>query len=1186
MKQEERKLRVKRMLAGVMSAMMLISAADVSGWGSVVVKAEETAAETHHFDSNGFCTDKNCDGYEPAVLTTDKYDIDDDQKMDEVYEIANAGELYWFAGLINGTLPEIEGKTWANAVLTSDITINQNVVENGKLSANYARFRKWSVMNTFQGVFDGSGHKISGLYVDRADGEYVGLFGRAFQAVRNIELEDYYIAGDSKVGAIAGENQGTISYCRTNGIVTGRSAVGGISGYSIGTIADCAHAGAVKGNGECEYIGGISGQFIANENRSVINCCNTGYVSAYGTVMNIGGICGYFSTAKANGSMKNIYNTGMIFVEGKANGLGEICGMIVASESGDVAIENSYSVGERVVMGSGRPSDFRKNVGKFYGYMMGKGTFKNCVHATSSASDNSNGMIDRTDEQFENGEVAYLLQGDQSDQVWGQNIGTDKIPVLRGPKVYRNDQYSGCSEGEGGKTGVIYSNKDYTRYSHDMVKTDAVEPKCTTAGNKEYFTCSKCGKMYLDSDGTVFTQDVPMIEALGHDYSTDVKVSEDKRSQTITLTCNRTECTAETSGHTEQFTVSKPDDLALIYDGTEKGLTVEDASGIVGKEVDIVYVYGDDPDDILDGKPVYSGDYTAYVTMGEDQETIASVSYSIQPKELTIVEATARNMYYDGRSIVSIADVKLSGIVGDDNVFVYTAGLYGKLSSAAVGTYQKVTLEGLQLSGVNEAEYTISQDAVEVTLSPAVEILPLIYTDDTIELTRKYIYAKNSTDSIDLSQMIPSAAGKVTYTVTTDDTKKQIAYETEPAMNGNILKYTVKSGDIGASGTITVKVESEYYRTYEICIHVELTDKYTVTLGEGQVVALSDAASGRYGQILSSLALKEAVFVDRTDESNIVAGTLQWKTPDQRLKAGQMKAEWIFIPEDTATYETLEGLIIIPVAKADPVIKIVPEAGALIEGGSLAQAVLSGGEAVFSESTESGSSTEKTVEGHFEWKDPTIVPTAADSGKTKYQVIFYPADTENYNEAKAEITLTVNAKQESSTTGSDTNVGTTDSQPSDMDTANKPEKKGTKFTIAKYKGLQFTVTSAAEKNPTVSCKGVKSAKGKITIPATVIRNGITYKVTEIQAKAFKDKKKVTSVTVGKNITKIGKQAFAGCKGLKKITVKSNGLTAKSVKNGAFSKITGKTTIIVPKKKLKVYKKLFVKKGLSSKIKMK
>ena len=37
MKQEERKLRVKRMLAGVMSAMLLISAADVSGWGSVVM---------------------------------------------------------------------------------------------------------------------------------------------------------------------------------------------------------------------------------------------------------------------------------------------------------------------------------------------------------------------------------------------------------------------------------------------------------------------------------------------------------------------------------------------------------------------------------------------------------------------------------------------------------------------------------------------------------------------------------------------------------------------------------------------------------------------------------------------------------------------------------------------------------------------------------------------------------------------------------------------------------------------------------------------------------------------------------------------------------------------------------------------------------------------------------------------
>ena len=37
--------------------------------------------------------------YQPATETTDKYDIDDDGTKDTVYEISNAGQLYWFAGL-------------------------------------------------------------------------------------------------------------------------------------------------------------------------------------------------------------------------------------------------------------------------------------------------------------------------------------------------------------------------------------------------------------------------------------------------------------------------------------------------------------------------------------------------------------------------------------------------------------------------------------------------------------------------------------------------------------------------------------------------------------------------------------------------------------------------------------------------------------------------------------------------------------------------------------------------------------------------------------------------------------------------------------------------------------------------------------------------------------------------------
>ncbi|MBO4864880.1 MAG: leucine-rich repeat protein [Eubacterium sp.] len=103
---------------------------------------------------------------------------------------------------------------------------------------------------------------------------------------------------------------------------------------------------------------------------------------------------------------------------------------------------------------------------------------------------------------------------------------------------------------------------------------------------------------------------------------------------------------------------------------------------------------------------------------------------------------------------------------------------------------------------------------------------------------------------------------------------------------------------------------------------------------------------------------------------------------------------------------------------------------------------------------------------------------------------------------------------------------------------------------------------------------VKNPKSA-SVPATVKISGKTYKVTEISANAFKNKKKLKKVTVGKNVKKIGKNAFYGCKKLKKITIKGKNL--KSVGANAIKGINKKAVIKVPKAKLKVYKKLFKKK---------
>lgn len=117
------------------------------------------------------------------------------------------------------------------------------------------------------------------------------------------------------------------------------------------------------------------------------------------------------------------------------------------------------------------------------------------------------------------------------------------------------------------------------------------------------------------------------------------------------------------------------------------------------------------------------------------------------------------------------------------------------------------------------------------------------------------------------------------------------------------------------------------------------------------------------------------------------------------------------------------------------------------------------------------------------------------------------------------------------------------------------------------KGSDATVTAPKSKN-------AKSLK----IPATIKVKGKTYKVTAIKASAFKGLKNLTKVEIGVNVKTIGKNAFLNCKKLKTITVKTAKLTTKTVGASAFKGINKKATFKCPRKQLKNYKKLFVKKG--------
>ena len=139
-------------------------------------------------------------------------------------------------------------------------------------------------------------------------------------------------------------------------------------------------------------------------------------------------------------------------------------------------------------------------------------------------------------------------------------------------------------------------------------------------------------------------------------------------------------------------------------------------------------------------------------------------------------------------------------------------------------------------------------------------------------------------------------------------------------------------------------------------------------------------------------------------------------------------------------------------------------------------------------------------------------------------------------------------------------------QPQEATPATKPV--GAAFSTS---GIFYRVVKAG-KTPELAYVGPKNKKVKtVKIPAVVKIDGVSYKVTAVADGALKNYKKLTKVTIGANVTKIGKNAFYGCKKLGKIVIKGKKL--KSVGKNAFKGIKKNAIIDVPNSKKKAYKKL-------------
>ena len=142
-------------------------------------------------------------------------------------------------------------------------------------------------------------------------------------------------------------------------------------------------------------------------------------------------------------------------------------------------------------------------------------------------------------------------------------------------------------------------------------------------------------------------------------------------------------------------------------------------------------------------------------------------------------------------------------------------------------------------------------------------------------------------------------------------------------------------------------------------------------------------------------------------------------------------------------------------------------------------------------------------------------------------------------------------------------------------------------------GLEETVGSGRyqvinAKNKTAKLVSVMNRKAmKLNVPATVKINGVTCKVVEVCAKVMKGNTRLKKVILGKNVAKIGKQAFSGCKNLKMVQMKGKAL--KTVQSGAWKNTHAKMVVsakkMAKKQKAALFKKL-KRAGMSKKGKVK
>ena len=265
---------------------------------------------------------------------------------DEDATDSNTQNVIVFVGVGLETCIDLEGvsdDTSGDYVLMNDIDCSMTAGWNSGLG--------FEPISLFSGTFDGNGHIISGLYINRPSTLNVGLFSSVQGVVKNVNLVNVNITGGQYVGAFAGScSSCLLSNLHSSGNVSGvTNTVGGLIGIMAGDsdLNDSYSNADVKSTSG--WVGGLVGSLhnVPAGTTRVIRSYATGKVNASGaTSTDAGGLIGqvYNNLDNSERIISDCYATGKTSAYQSVGGL---IGAAVYSPGTTSAshISNSYSTG-------------------------------------------------------------------------------------------------------------------------------------------------------------------------------------------------------------------------------------------------------------------------------------------------------------------------------------------------------------------------------------------------------------------------------------------------------------------------------------------------------------------------------------------------------------------------------------------------------------------------------------------------------------------------------------------------------------------------------------------------------------------------------------------------------------------------------------------------------------------------